>query len=97
MGDKFVSEVVRDINCIEGKNILLLLEGWDELPEDKQLHKSFFANTIAGKVLKKGNILITSRPSSIGSILHVNKQVLYQLELHYIHGNGHHSHGADYT
>ena len=68
MGDEFVSEVVRDINCIEGKNILLLLEGWDELPEDKQLNKSFFANTIAGKVLKKGNILITSRPSSIGSI-----------------------------
>ena len=68
MGDKFVSEVVDDINCIEGKNILLLLEGWDELPEDKQINKSFFANTIAGKVLKKGNILITSRPSSIGSI-----------------------------
>ena len=68
MGDEFVSEVVYDINCIEGKNILLLLEGWDELPEDKQLNKSFFVNTIAGKVLKKGNILITSRPSSIGSI-----------------------------
>ena len=68
MGDKFVSEVVRDITCIEGKNILLLLEGWDELPEDKQLNKSFFANTIAGKILKKGDVLITSRPSSIGSI-----------------------------
>ena len=68
MGDEFVSEVVHDITCIEGKNILLLLEGWDELPEDKQLNKSFFANIIAGKVLKKGNILITSRPSSIGSI-----------------------------
>ena len=68
MGDEFVSEVVRDITCIEGKNILLLLEGWDELPGDKQLNKSFFANTIARKILKKGDILITSRPSSIGSI-----------------------------
>ena len=68
MGDQFVSEVVRDITCIEGKNILLLLEGWDELPEDKQLNKSFFANTIARKILKKGDVLITSRPSSIGSI-----------------------------
>ena len=60
--------IVRDITCIEGKNILLLLEGWDELSEDKQLNKSFFASIIAGKVLKKGSVLITSRPSSIGSI-----------------------------
>ena len=68
MGEDFVNEVVRDITCIEGKNILLLLEGWDELPEDKQLNESFFASIIAGKVLKKGSVLITSRPSSIGSI-----------------------------
>ena len=69
MGENFVAEIVRDITFIEGKNILLLLEGWDELPEDiKQLDKSFFANTIARKILKKGSVLITSRPSSIGSI-----------------------------
>ena len=68
MGDEFVSEVVHDITCIEGKNILLLLEGWDELPEDKQLNKSFFVNIIARKILKNGDVLITSRPSSIGSI-----------------------------
>ena len=69
MGENFVAEIVRDITFIEGKNILLLLEGWDELPEDiKQLDKSFFANVIAGKILKKGSVLITSRPSSIGSI-----------------------------
>ena len=28
---------------------------------------------------------------------YVNKQVLDQLKLHYIHGNGHHGHGANYT
>ena len=68
MGEDFVHEIVHDIKCIEGKNILLLLEGWDELPEDKQLNESFFANVIARKILKKANVLITSRPSSIGSI-----------------------------
>ena len=68
LGDSdFVSEVVGEINCLDGKNILLLLEGWDEFPEEKQ-QKSFFTNLISGKVLKKCNILITSRPSSIGSI-----------------------------
>ena len=34
VGDSnFASEVVRDIEFIDGKRILLLLEGWDELPE----------------------------------------------------------------
>ena len=63
----FAVEVIRDIKCIDGKNILLLLEGWDELPEDKQ-HKSFFSDIISGKALKKVDVLITSRPASIGSI-----------------------------
>ena len=68
IGDSnFVSEVVRDIKFIDGENVLLLLEGWDELPEDMQ-QRSFFTNIISGKVLKKCNVLITSRPSSIGSI-----------------------------
>ena len=68
IGDSsLVSEVVRDIKFIDGENVLLLLEGWDELPEDKQ-QRSFFTNIISGKVLKKVSVLITSRPSSIGSI-----------------------------
>ena len=67
MDNKFVSEVAHEIKCIDGQSILLLLEGWDELPVDKQ-YKSFFTNVISGKALKKGNVLITSRPSSIGSI-----------------------------
>ena len=68
VGDSnFASEVVRDIEFIDGKRILLLLEGWDELPEKKQ-YESFFSNAISGNILKKGDVLITSRPSSIGSI-----------------------------
>ena len=59
--------VVRDITCIEGKNILILLEGWDELPVDMQ-QKSFFVDIISGKALKNVSVLITTRPSSIGSI-----------------------------
>ena len=68
VGDSnFASEVVRDIEFIDGKRILLLLEGWDELPEKKQ-YESFYSNIISGTILKKGDVLITSRPSSIGSI-----------------------------
>ena len=68
LGDSnFVTEVVGEMNCIDGKNILLLLEGWDEFPEEKQ-QKSFFTELISGEVLKKCDIIITSRPSSIGSL-----------------------------
>ena len=68
VGDSnFASEVVRDIEFIDGKRILLLLEGWDELPEKKQ-YESIFSNIISGNILKQGNVLITSRPSSISSI-----------------------------
>ena len=62
-----VSDIAGEINCIDGKNILLLLEGWDEFSEEKQ-HSSYFTNLISGKILKKCDVLITSRPSSIGSI-----------------------------
>ena len=68
LGDSnFVTEVVGEMNCIDGKNILLLLEGWDEFPEEKQ-QKSFFTELISGEVLKKCDIIITSCPSSIGII-----------------------------
>ena len=68
LGDSnFVTEVVGEMNCIDGKNVLLLLEGWDEFPEEKQ-QKSFFTELISGEVLKKCDIIITSRPSSIGII-----------------------------
>ena len=66
LGDN-VSEVVGEINCNDGKNVLLLLEGWDEFPEEKQ-QKSLFTEFISGEVLKECDILITSHPSSIGSM-----------------------------
>jgi len=63
----FVYEAVRDIHCSHGANILILLEGWDELHEDRQCN-SFLADIVTGKVLKDASVLITSRPSSIGTI-----------------------------
>jgi len=63
----FVYEAVRDIHYCHGANILILLEGWDELHEEKQ-RNSFLANIVTGKILKGASVLITSRPSSIGTI-----------------------------
>ena len=68
IGDQgFAYQASREIKSIDGEGTLLLLEGWDELPEGKQ-SDSFFAKVISGRVLKNASVIITSRPSSIGSI-----------------------------
>lgn len=67
-GDKdFAYEASCEITSIDGEGVLILLEGWDELPEERQ-SQSFFVKIISGRILTKVSVLITSRPSSIGSI-----------------------------
>ena len=72
----FALEASREIECREGEGVLLVLEGWDELSDDKQ-QKSLFASIISKNVFSKASVLITSRPSSIGSIkkIHVTRNV----------------------
>jgi len=73
----FAFEASHEIESCEGEGVLLVLEGWDELPDDIQ-NKSLFANIISKKVFKKASVLITSRPSSIGSIkkIHVTRNIV---------------------
>jgi len=63
----FACETIQDIYSCHGVNTLLLLEGWDERCDDQQ-HNSFLASIVSGKLLKDASVLITSRPSSIGTI-----------------------------
>jgi len=50
-----------------GQGVLIILEGWDELPENRR-HGSLFARLISGDVLPEAVVVITSRPSAIRSI-----------------------------
>jgi len=50
-----------------GQDILIILEGWDELPETKR-YSSLFTRLISGDLLPQAIIMITSRPSAIRSI-----------------------------
>jgi len=70
-------EAIQDVNSSHGRNCLLILEGWDELPENKQ-RESFLADIISRKLFKDASVLITSRPSSIGTIqkIFVTRQIL---------------------
>ena len=77
IGDSdFAFEASDKIEFCESEGVLLILESWDELSDDKQKN-SFFVDIISEKVFSKANVLITSHPSSIGSIkkLHVARNV----------------------
>ena len=52
-----------------GKGLLLLLEGFDELPANLHLEDSLFMRIITGVELPEATVMITSRPSASGLLL----------------------------
>ena len=53
---------VKEIQRIGGKGVLLLFEGYDELPENLRNESSVFLDVITGRELPEATVLITSRP-----------------------------------
>lgn len=54
--------VVEEITKTSGKGVLLLLEGYDELPDSLREDDSLFRNIIKGYEFIEGTVLLTSRP-----------------------------------
>ena len=53
---------VKEIQRIGGKGVLLLFEGYDELPKKLRTGSSIFLDVITGRELPEATVLITSRP-----------------------------------
>ena len=53
---------VEEIQDTGGKEVLLLFEGYDELPEELRTESSVFLDVITGRELPEATVLITSRP-----------------------------------
>ena len=53
---------VEEIQDMGGKGVLLLFEGYDELPEKLRKKSSVFLDVITGRELPEATVLITSRP-----------------------------------
>ena len=53
---------VEEIQRTGGKGVFLLLEGYDELPEELRSESSIFLDVITGEELPEATVLITSRP-----------------------------------
>ena len=62
--ENYQQEIAEHVKCCNGKNLLIILEGLDELPKDLFTEHSIFTKLISGKALPLATILITSRPSA---------------------------------
>ena len=60
--------LAKDVSDSQGRAILFILDGFDELPKQLQ-QKGFLLNLIKGRVLPKSTVLVTSRPSATGELL----------------------------
>ena len=62
----------------DGKGVFLLLDGWDELPEELREKDSFFLDLIQGQVLLDATVLVTSRPHASEIIVTECKDYVFQ-------------------
>ena len=60
--------LVEEVLKSQGKGILFILDGFDELPKTLQ-KESFFISLMKGEVLPASTVLVTSRPSATAELL----------------------------
>ena len=74
-----VSEAVSsELINTHGFHSLIILEGYDELPERCRSEYSIFPQLIAGKVLPLATIMVTSRPWATGNIRYHHESRIHQ-------------------
>ena len=65
------------VDCL-GINTLIILEGFDELPNSQRREPSVFLQLILGQLLPFATILVTSRPWATGALLLKIKHRIFQ-------------------
>ena len=56
------ADLHKEMNESYGENCCILLDGFDELPEDKRKEQSFFMKLLTGELLPLATVIVTSRP-----------------------------------
>ena len=70
--------VKRELEYNLGVNTLIILEGFDELPDRCRKDGSIFMDLIAGKLLRLATVLVTSRPWATWKMLQNLQNRIYQ-------------------
>ena len=73
---------VEEIQRMRGKGVLLLFEGYDELPDELRTESSVFLGIITGRELPEATVLVTSRPWA-SEFLHIEckSRISQQIEI----------------
>ena len=67
---KVRSEVIEEITKTGGQGVLIIFEGYDEIPASLREHDSLYRNLIQGSAeFDEGTVLVTSRPWASGPFL----------------------------
>ena len=70
--------VVRHLECSHGLNVLIILEGFDELPYACRSHQSVFLRLISGELLPSATVMVTSRPWATETLVKNYSHCIFQ-------------------
>ena len=74
--------VTADLERSHGSKTLILLEGFDELPDTCRTPQSIFLRLICGELLPLATVMVTSRPWATGMFLeHYKHRLLQHIEI----------------
>ena len=76
--DTLCQTVLHTLEASRGESSLIILEGFDELPNTCRAESSVFMKLISGKVLEKATVLITSRHWATRIIHQTNEDRIFQ-------------------
>ena len=65
---KLCSTIADSLEQTEGRRVLIIADGWDELAESGRLEGSFFFKLAFGELLPFVSVLLTSRPSASAAL-----------------------------
>ena len=70
-----MKEIEQQLHKTYGQNVLWILDGFDELLYEQRQQGSFYRHLIEGDILKQSIVLVTSRPTASGSLVHLIKRI----------------------
>ena len=65
--EKMGQDMAEEMAAVDGRSVLFILDGWDELPQDVPGH-SVILSLLRGTLLPESSIIVTSRPTSSTSL-----------------------------
>ena len=70
--------VVRHLESSHGLNVLIILEGFDELPDACRSKESVFLRLISGELLPSATVMVTSRPWATKTLIMYYSHCIFQ-------------------